>query len=196
MMMLPPGPRDLWSQLEAEKEKAGPADQILYLQDPFISQAAKLQIQQQYHQQALQEQAKARTATPTKADPEDDGIDYGPSEYARISSLGGNDDEAKKKEWDKLPMVHMNQEMRTEVEDVVKKQMAGELYQTVWIGVGKKLSSERSIRLTTYFNHLVYLVYRRIWITRRANVQHYALKGSYKDGLPRSTCCRGNAVLQ
>lgn len=28
-------------------------------------------------------------------------------------------------------MVHMNQEMRAEVEDVVKKQMAGELYQTV-----------------------------------------------------------------
>ncbi|KAG0001580.1 hypothetical protein BGZ79_004460 [Entomortierella chlamydospora] len=131
MMMLPPGPRDLWSQLEAEKEKAGLSDQILYLQDPFISQAAKLQLQQQYHQQALQEQAKARSATPNKDTSNEIPTNHGPSEYASRSTLGGQDnDERQKKNWDKLPMVHMNQEMRAEVEDVVKKQMAGELYQT------------------------------------------------------------------
>ncbi|CAO3566809.1 unnamed protein product [Mortierella alpina] len=42
-----------------------------------------------------------------------------------------SNDSQMKKNWDKLPMVHMNQEMRAEVEDVVKKQMAGELYQMV-----------------------------------------------------------------
>ncbi|KAF9359069.1 hypothetical protein BGX26_000246 [Mortierella sp. AD094] len=131
MMMLPPGPRDLWSQLDAEKEKAGPSDQILYLQDPFISQAAKLQLQQQYHQQALQEQAKSRAATPNKDMSNETTTSHGPSEYASRSTLGGQDKDGKqKKNWDKLPMVHMNQEMRAEVEDVVKKQMAGELYQT------------------------------------------------------------------
>ncbi|KAF8971290.1 hypothetical protein BGZ46_010342, partial [Entomortierella lignicola] len=130
MMMLPPGPRDLWSQLDAEKEKAGPGDQILYLQDPFISQASKVQLQQQYHQQALQEQAKARAATPTKDISNESKSNHGPSEYASRSTLGGmSEDEKQKKNWDKLPMVHMNQEMRAEVEEVVKKQMAGELYQ-------------------------------------------------------------------
>ncbi|KAH7041898.1 P-loop containing nucleoside triphosphate hydrolase protein, partial [Linnemannia elongata] len=111
IMVLPPGPRDLWSQLDDEKSKAGPSEQHLYHPDPFISQAAKLQLQQQSHQQALQEQAKARAASNTKKDDDDD-------------------DPSQKKNWDKLPMVHMNQEMRAEVEDVVKKQMAGELYQT------------------------------------------------------------------
>ncbi|KAF9106961.1 hypothetical protein BGX27_008936, partial [Mortierella sp. AM989] len=130
MMMLPPGPRDLWSQLESEKEKSGPADQILYLQDPFINQVAKLQLQQQYHQQALQEQAKSRAATPSKDISDEISSNHGPSEYSSRSTLGGQqNDDKHKKNWDKLPMVHMNQEMRAEVEDVVKKQMAGELYQ-------------------------------------------------------------------
>ncbi|KAG0202840.1 hypothetical protein BGX28_004756 [Mortierella sp. GBA30] len=130
MMVLPPGPRDLWSQLDGEKEKAGPSAQHLYLADPFISQAAKLQLQQQHHQQALQEKARARAATPTKDTPEV-SIKHGPSEYASRSALGDQSSESQqKKNWDKLPMVHMNQEMRAEVEDVVKKQMAGELYQT------------------------------------------------------------------
>ncbi|KAG0246716.1 P-loop containing nucleoside triphosphate hydrolase protein [Mortierella sp. GBAus27b] len=130
MMVLPPGPRDLWSQLDADKAKAGPGDQHLYLTDPFISQAAKLQLQQQQQQQALQDKAKARSGTPVK-DLSETAANYGPSEYASLSALAGESNgDAKKKNWDKLPMVHMNQEMRTEVEDVVKKQMAGELYQT------------------------------------------------------------------
>ncbi|KAG0317927.1 hypothetical protein BGZ99_005957 [Dissophora globulifera] len=129
MMVLPPGPRDLWSQLDADKAKAGPSEQHLYLQDPFISQAAKLQLQQQQHQQALQEQARARAFTPTKDGSNEPAINHGPSEYASRSTLGGGPKDDSKK-WDKLPMVHMNQEMRAEVEDVVKKQMAGELYQT------------------------------------------------------------------
>ncbi|KAG0258984.1 hypothetical protein BG011_002879 [Mortierella polycephala] len=129
-MVLPPGPRDLWSQLDAEKEKAGISGQHLYLTDPFISQTAKVQLQQQQHQQALQVMAKARAATPTK-DIADIVVHHGPSEYASRSALGGQtSSEQQKKNWDKLPMVHMNQEMRAEVEDVVKKQMAGELYQT------------------------------------------------------------------
>ncbi|KAF9926297.1 hypothetical protein FBU30_004105 [Linnemannia zychae] len=131
MMVLPPGPRDLWSQLDDEKSKAGPGEQHLYLADPFISQAAKLQLQQQNHQQALQEQAKARAASHAKKEDNNTHANYGPSEYASRSTLGGGmDDATQKKNWDKLPMVHMNQEMRAEVEDVVKKQMAGELYQT------------------------------------------------------------------
>ncbi|KAI1296281.1 hypothetical protein EDD11_007419 [Mortierella claussenii] len=131
MMVLPPGPRDLWSQLDADKNKAGPSEQYLYLPDPFISQAAKQQLQQQSHQQALQAQAKARAATPTKDLSQDTPVHHGPSEYSSRSTLGGQiNDEKQKKNWDKLPMVHMNQEMRAEVEDVVKKQMAGELYQT------------------------------------------------------------------
>ncbi|KAI8603081.1 P-loop containing nucleoside triphosphate hydrolase protein [Dissophora ornata] len=131
MMVLPLGPRDFWSQLDADKAKAGPADQYLYLPDPFISQAAKLQLQQQHHQQALQEKARQRAATPIKDTSDEALVNYGPSEYASRSTLGGDSrDEKNKKNWDKLPMVHMNQEMRAEVEDVVKKQMAGELYQT------------------------------------------------------------------
>ncbi|ORZ28166.1 P-loop containing nucleoside triphosphate hydrolase protein [Lobosporangium transversale] len=131
MMVLPPGPRDLWSQLDAEKAKAGPSEQHLYLPDPFISQTAKLQLQQQQIQQALQEQARIRAATPVKDTSQETAVNYGPSEYASRSSLTGQaDDEKQKKAWDKLPMVHMNQEMRAEVEDVIKKQMAGELYQT------------------------------------------------------------------
>lgn len=134
IMVLPPGPRDLWSQLDDEKSKAGPSEQHLYHPDPFISQAAKLQLQQQSHQQALQEQAKARAASSAKKDDDDTPTHHGPSEYASRSALGGGiggkDDPSQKKNWDKLPMVHMNQEMRAEVEDVVKKQMAGELYQT------------------------------------------------------------------
>ncbi|KAK3822844.1 MAG: P-loop containing nucleoside triphosphate hydrolase protein [Benniella sp.] len=130
MMVLPPGPRDLWSQLDAEKTKAGPSEQHLYLSDPFISQAAKLQLQQQYHQQALQEQAKARSATPVKDLSAETTVHHGPSEYASRSAMSGEpNNNTQKKNWDKLPMVHMNQEMRAEVEEVVKKQMAGELYQ-------------------------------------------------------------------
>jgi ATP-dependent RNA helicase DHX57 len=133
VMVLPPGPRDLWSQLDDEKNKAGPSEQHLYLPDPFISQAAKLQLQQQSHQQALQEQAKARAASNIKKE-EGTTTYHGPSDYASRSTLGEHkDDPSQKKNWDKLPMVHMNQEMRAEVEDVVKKQMAGELYQTVSI---------------------------------------------------------------
>lgn len=131
-MVLPPGPRDLWSQLDDEKTKAGPSEQHLYLSDPFISQAAKLQLQQQFQQQALQEQAKSRSATPVKDSSAESTVHHGRSEYASLSALGGDpNDDTKKKNWDKLPMVHMNQEMRAEVEEVVKKQMAGELYQTV-----------------------------------------------------------------
>lgn len=131
MMVLPPGPRDLWSQLDGEKAKAGSSEQHLYLADPFISQAAKLQHQQQQHQQALQEKARARAATPTK-DNQEVTVQHGPSEYASRSAFGDqSNDSQMKKNWDKLPMVHMNQEMRAEVEDVVKKQMAGELYQMV-----------------------------------------------------------------
>ncbi|KAG9322329.1 hypothetical protein KVV02_001550 [Mortierella alpina] len=129
MMVLPPGPRDLWSQLDGEKAKAGSSEQHLYLADPFISQAAKLQHQQQQHQQALQEKARARAATPTKENQEVTA-QHGPSEYASRSAFGDQSNDSQiKKNWDKLPMVHMNQEMRAEVEDVVKKQMAGELYQ-------------------------------------------------------------------
>ncbi|KAF9931340.1 hypothetical protein BGZ67_005385 [Mortierella alpina] len=129
MMVLPPGPRDLWSQLDGEKAKAGSSEQHLYLADPFISQAAKLQHQQQQHQQALQEKARARAATPTKENQEVT-VQHGPSEYASRSAFGDQSNDSQiKKNWDKLPMVHMNQEMRAEVEDVVKKQMAGELYQ-------------------------------------------------------------------
>ncbi|KAF9429656.1 hypothetical protein BGZ94_009933 [Podila epigama] len=131
MMVLPPGPRDLWSQLDAEKAKAGPSAQHLYLADPFISQATKLQLQQQQQQQLLQEQQRARSATPTKDDSQESTVHHGPSAYASRSALTSKEnDEEQKKKWDKLPMVHMNQEMRAEVEDVVKKQMAGELYQT------------------------------------------------------------------
>ncbi|KAG0359392.1 hypothetical protein BG005_000866 [Podila minutissima] len=130
LMVLPPGPRDLWSQLDADKQKAGPSSQHLYLTDPFISQSAKLQLQQQQHQQALQEQQRARSATPTK-DKDVISAQHGPSAYASRSGLANQaSEEEQKKKWDKLPMVHMNQEMRAEVEDVVKKQMAGELYQT------------------------------------------------------------------
>lgn len=130
-MVLPPGPRDLWSQLDADKEKAGPSSQHLYLADPFISQSAKLQLQQQQHQQALQEQQRARSATPTK-DNDVILVQHGPSAYASRSGLTNQASEVEqKKKWDKLPMVHMNQEMRAEVEDVVKKQMSGELYQMV-----------------------------------------------------------------
>ncbi|KAG0367740.1 P-loop containing nucleoside triphosphate hydrolase protein [Gamsiella multidivaricata] len=128
MMVLPPGPRDFWSQLDASKAKAGPGEQHLYLPDPFISQAAKLQLQQQHQKQIIQEQARARSATPTKDS--EPVVHHGPSEYASRSALGGEVNNDKQKKWDKLPMVHMNQEMRAEVEDVVKKQMAGELYQT------------------------------------------------------------------
>lgn len=131
-MVLPPGPRDLWSQLDAEKAKAGPSEQHLYLSDPFISQAAKLQLQQQHHQQALQEQARARSSTPVKDLSAETTVHHGPSEYASRSTMSGeSNNNTQKKNWDKLPMVHMNQEMRAEVEEVVKKQMAGELYQTV-----------------------------------------------------------------
>ncbi|KAF9391446.1 hypothetical protein CPB97_006549 [Podila verticillata] len=130
LMVLPPGPRDLWSQLDADKQKAGPTNQHLYLTDPFISQSAKLQLQQQQHQQALQEQQRARSATPTQ-EKADTPIQHGPSAYASRSGLTSYaSEEEQKKKWDKLPMVHMNQDMRAEVEDVVKKQMAGELYQS------------------------------------------------------------------
>ncbi|KAF9982153.1 hypothetical protein BGZ65_003180 [Modicella reniformis] len=130
MMVLPPGPRDFWSQLDADKAKAGPSEQHLYLSDPFISQAAKLQLQQQYQQLAVQEQARARSATPTKDPPAETTVHHGPSEYSSRSTIAGESNgDTQKKNWDKLPMVHMNQEMRAEVEDVVKKQMAGELYQ-------------------------------------------------------------------
>ena len=150
MMVLPPGPRDLWSQLDDEKSKAGPSDQHLYLPDPFISQAAKLQLQQQSQQQAKQEQAKARAASHAKKEEDDTPAYHGPSEYSSRSTLGGaggKDDPSQKKNWDKLPMVHMNQEMRAEVEDVVKKQMAGELYQSVSILGYLFRSTQHSISL-------------------------------------------------
>ncbi|KAG0044434.1 hypothetical protein BGZ83_010342 [Gryganskiella cystojenkinii] len=131
-MVLPPGPRDLWSQLDGEKDKAGPSQTHMYLADPFISSSAKVQLQQQQQQQRLQDQARARASTPTK-DRDDTPAYVGPSDYASKSALaaGNQQSNSDKKQinWDKLPMVHMNQDMRAEVEDVVKKQMAGELYQ-------------------------------------------------------------------
>jgi len=132
MMVLPPGPRDLWSQLDGEKDKAGPSQTHMYLADPFISSSAKAQLQQQQQQQRLQEQARVRAATPTK-ETENTPAYVGPSDYASKSALAAGTQNGDKKQinWDKMPMVHMNQEMRAEVEDVVKKQMAGELYQAV-----------------------------------------------------------------
>lgn len=175
-MVLPPGPRDLWSQLDADKQKAGPTNQHLYLTDPFISQSAKLQLQQQQHQQALQEQQRARSATPTQ-EKADTPIQHGPSAYASRSGLTSYaSEEEQKKKWDKLPMVHMNQDMRAEVEDVVKKQMAGELYQSV------NVLAMFVLRLLMYAIHctrkltlcicIMSIVHRGVWCAWRTNVQY------------------------
>ncbi|KAG0238761.1 hypothetical protein BGW42_002627 [Actinomortierella wolfii] len=135
IMILPPGPRDYWSKLDDEKAKAGVQGMHLYVEDPFMSNAQKMQLQQEAQRKELEQHQKARELAAKKAGASAESSDSSrpstPSAYASKSIL---DPEAlaeqKKKDWEKLPMVHMNQELRSEVEDVVKKQMAGELYQT------------------------------------------------------------------
>ncbi|KAF9159217.1 hypothetical protein DFQ26_006804 [Actinomortierella ambigua] len=136
IMILPPGPRDLWSKLNDDKQKAGVQGMHLYVEDPFMSNSQKMQMQQEAQRKELEQMHKARELAAKRAggastESSDSSRPATPNAYTSKSILSPEAlAEQKKKDWEKLPMVHMNQELRVEVEEVVKKQMAGELYQT------------------------------------------------------------------
>ncbi|KAF9978007.1 hypothetical protein BGZ73_004132 [Actinomortierella ambigua] len=159
IMILPPGPRDLWSKLDDDKQKAGTQGIHLYVEDPFMSNAQKMQLQQEAQRKELEQQQKARELAAKKAGASAESSDSSrpstPSAYASKSILDPQAlAEQKKKDWEKLPMVHMNQELRAEVEEVVKKQMASELYQTYIEEYGSSGEPMYNMQLTKTLNRM------------------------------------------